>query len=82
MDCQVCMLRRMCMACLLHAWTARGHMLRWAAGRQPYDHQLVRQASSLVRRLPAVKSPEFDKAYMTVRPQQTLPMLGGFAVLS
>ncbi|KAK9787263.1 hypothetical protein WJX73_001466 [Symbiochloris irregularis] len=36
-----------------------------AKGELPYDHQLVRQASSLVRRLPAVKSAEFSKDYMT-----------------
>lgn len=34
-------------------------------GHLPYDHQLVRQASSLIRRLPAVKAPDFSTDYMT-----------------
>ena len=37
------------------------------AGQLPYDHALLRQASSLLRRLPAMDSTQFKEQYITVR---------------
>ena len=36
------------------------------AGQVPYDHDLLRQASSLLRRLPAMESKQFKEEYLTV----------------
>ena len=35
------------------------------AGALPYDHQLVRQAATLVRRLPVLDTPQFHEDYLT-----------------
>lgn len=37
------------------------------AGQVPYDHDLLRQASSLLRRLPAMESKQFKEEYLTVQ---------------
>ena len=37
-----------------------------AAGELPLDHDLVRQAAGLIKRLPAVDSPQFGEDYATV----------------
>ncbi|KAK9829883.1 hypothetical protein WJX72_008457 [[Myrmecia] bisecta] len=37
---------------------------KMAAGELPYDHSLVRQVSTLVRRLPAVKTPAFQTEFL------------------
>ncbi len=36
------------------------------AGLVPYDHALLRQASSLLRRLPAMDSKQFKEEYIMV----------------
>jgi hypothetical protein len=38
------------------------------AGALPYDHQLVRQAATLVRRLPVLDTPQFHEDYLTASP--------------
>lgn len=40
--------------------------LSMPAGALPYDHQLVRQAAALVRRLPVLDTPQFHEDYLTV----------------
>jgi COP9 signalosome complex subunit 6 len=41
-------------------------LLRMQSGELPFDHEVVRQAAGLTRRLPAVDSLEFGADYTTV----------------
>ena len=41
-------------------------LLAMQSGEIPFDHELVRLASGLAKRLPAVDSAQFDRDYATV----------------
>ncbi|KAL4855882.1 COP9 signalosome complex subunit 6a [Chlorella vulgaris] len=50
-------------------------LLKMQSGELPYDHELVRQASGLIKRLPAIDSQQFGQDYTTEHNDTLLAIL-------